>query len=189
MNKSNTSFFFKTKSLGFNLLETKTKGFTLFETLLAMMILATGIILLQQSWSSSTLRQNKMRILNEMGALLEQKMLDLELEYASKSLDSIPDEQSEDFGSDYPQYSWKMTSHKLEFPDISAALTAQDGGAAQELLTIMNQFKDHLGKSVKEVKMTIIYKGAKKNLEASATRYFIDYDREISDLMGAGTAQ
>lgn len=165
------------------------EGFTLFETLLAMMILATGIILLQHSWSSSVNRQNKMRTLNEMSALLERKMLDLELEYSESSLDSIPDEKAEDFGSDFPQYSWKMTSKKMDFPDIGAALTSQSGGAAQELLSIMNQFKEHLNKSVKEVKMTIIYKGAKKNLEASATRYFIDYNREPSGLLGGGTTQ
>ncbi len=154
-----------------------------------MMILSTGIILLQQSWSSSANRQNKMRILNEMSALLERKMLDLELEYADQSIDSIPEEKTEDFGSELPQYSWKMTSKKIDFPDIGAALTSQSGGAAQEVLTIMNQFRDHLSKSVREVKMTIIYKGSKKNLEASATRYFIDYDKEFSGLMSGGTSQ
>ncbi len=156
----------------------------MFETLVALMILSTGLILLQESWSSSVRRQSKMRILDEMGALLERKMLDLELDYANKSLDSIPDDKAEDFGSEYPQYSWKMTAQKMEFPDIGATLTAQEGGASENLLSIMSQFREHLNKSVKEVKMTIIYKGEKKNLEASATRYFIDYDKEISGLAG-----
>jgi len=133
------------------------------------------------------MRQSKMQILNEMSSLLERKMLDLEIEYSGKSLDSIPEEKEEEFGSENPNYSWKLESKKMEFPDIGALMTAQSGGAAQEVLSIMNQFRDHLSKSVKEVKMTIIYKVSnsktgKKNLEASATRYFIDYDKEVSGL-------
>lgn len=154
-------------------------GFTLIETVMAMVILSSGIMLLANSWSGSFMRVRKTQLSTEVTALLERKMVEVEMEYAGKSLDSIPEETEDDFGSDYPQYSWRMTSKEFEVPDISATLTAQAGGADEMALTIMKTLTEHLSKSVKEVKVTVIYKGAKKPLEFSATQYFVDYDREI----------
>lgn len=154
-------------------------GFTLIETVMAMVILSSGIMLLANSWSGSFMRVRKTQLSTEVTALLERKMVEVEMEYAGKSLDSIPEETEDDFGSDYPQYSWRMTSKEFEVPDISATLTAQAGGADEMALTIMKTLTEHLSKSVKEVKVTVIYKGAKKPLEFSVTQYFVDYDREI----------
>lgn len=157
----------------------RNKGFTLIETVMAMVILSSGIILLANSWSGSFMRVRKTQLSTEVTALLERKMVEVELEYAGKSLDSIPEEKEDDFGSDYPQYSWKMESREFEVPDISATLTAQAGGSTELAMTVMKTLTEHLAKSIKEVKVTVIYKGAKKPLEFSATQYFVDYDKEI----------
>ncbi|WP_246845463.1 type II secretion system protein [Bdellovibrio sp. NC01] len=159
------------------------KGFTLLETVIAMVILSTGIILLTNSWGGAFMRVKKTQLSTEVTALLERKMAEVEMEYAGKPLDSIPEEKEDDFGSDYPQYSWKMESKEFEVPDISATLTAnQKGGqnGVDELsLTMMKTLTQHLSKTIKEVKVTIIYKGGKKPLNFSATQYFVDYDKEI----------
>lgn len=158
------------------------QGFTLIETVIAMVILSSGIILLTSSWGSSFMRVKKTQLSTEITALLERKMAEVEMEYAGKPLDSIPEEKEDDFGSDYPQYSWKMESKLFEVPDISATLTATDkgNGVDQLQLTIMKTLTDHLSKTIKEVKVSIIYKSAgKKPLQFSATQYFIDYDKEI----------
>ena len=126
------------------------------------------------------MRVRKTQLSTEVAALLERKMVEIEIQYAGKSVDSIPEEQADDFGSEYPQYSWKMSSRELEVPDFTASLTAQSGGADQMTLTIMKSLIEHLQKSVKEVKVTVVYKGAKKPLEFSATQYFIDYDKPIT---------
>ncbi|WII71933.1 type II secretion system protein [Bdellovibrio sp. 22V] len=154
-------------------------GFTLVETIIAMVILSTGLLLLSNSWSGSFMRVRKTQLSTEVAALLERKMIEVEMEYQGKPLDSIPEEKEDDFGSEYPQYSWKMTSKEFEVPDISATLTAQAGGADELSLTVMKTLTEHLAKSVKEVKVTVIWKGAKKPLEFSATQYFVDYDKEI----------
>ena len=154
-------------------------GFTLIETVMAMVILSSGIMLLANSWSGSFMRVRKTQLSTEVTALLERKMTEIELEYSGKPLDSIPEETEDDFGSEYSQYSWKMTSKEFEVPDISATLTAQAGGADEMALTVMKTLTEHLGKSIKEVKVTVIYKGAKKPLEFSATQYFVDYDKEL----------
>lgn len=154
-------------------------GFTLIETVIAMVILSSGIMLLANSWSGSFMRVRKTQLSTEVTALLERKMTEIELEYSGKPLDSIPEETEDDFGSEYSQYSWKMTSKEFEVPDISATLTAQAGGADEMALTVMKTLTEHLGKSIKEVKVTVIYKGAKKPMEFSATQYFVDYDKEL----------
>lgn len=157
------------------------KGFTLIETMLAMVILSSGILLLTSSWGGSFMRVKKTQLSTEVAALLERKMAEVEMEYAGKSLDSIPEEKEDDFGSDYPQYSWKMTAKEFEIPDISASLTANSKDGVNELqLTMMKTLTEHIKKTVKEVKVTIIYKGSKKKpLEFSATQYFVDFDKEI----------
>lgn len=154
-------------------------GFTLLETLLAMVILSAGIVLLANSWSGSFMFVRKTQLNTEIAALLERKMVEIEIEYAGKPIDSIEEEKEDDFGSEYPQYSWKMTSKELEFPNITATMTAQAGGADEMALTIMRTLVEHLSKSVREVKVSVIYKGGKKPLEVSATQYFVDYDRPI----------
>lgn len=157
----------------------RNKGFTLIETVLAMVILSSGLLLLANSWGSSFGFVRKTQLSTEVSALLERKMAEIEIEYTGKSLDSIPEEKEDDFGSEYPQYSWKMTSKEFEVPDISATLTAQAGGADEMALMLMKTLTEHLSKTIKEVKVSVIYKGAKKPLEFSATQYFVDYDKEI----------
>ncbi|WP_253696821.1 prepilin-type N-terminal cleavage/methylation domain-containing protein [Bdellovibrio bacteriovorus] len=164
------------------------RGFTLIETVMALVILSSGLLLLANSWSGSFMRVRKTQLSTEVSALLERKMVEVEMEYQGKPLDSIPEEKEDDFGSEYPQYSWRMTSKEFEVPDFSATLTAQSGGADELTLTIMKTLAEHLGKSIKEVKVTVIYKGAKKPLEFSATQYFVDYDKQLPlpSIPGAG---
>jgi len=125
------------------------------------------------------MRVRKTQLSTEVSALLERKMVEVEMEYAGKPLDSIPEEKEDDFGSEYPQYSWKMESKEFQVPDFSATLTAQSGGADELTLTVMKTLADHLSKSIKEVKVSVIYKGGKKPLVFSATQYFVDYDKDL----------
>jgi general secretion pathway protein I len=157
----------------------KKNGFTLIETVMAMVILSTGILLLANSWSGSFMRVRETQLSTEVAALLERKMIEVETKYNGKPLESIPEEEADDFGSDYPQYSWKMTSKPLEVPNITATMTAQAGGADEMSLTIMRTLVEHLGNSIKEVKVSVIYTGGKKPLEFSATQYFVNYDKQL----------
>lgn len=154
-------------------------GFTLVETVIAMVILSSGLLLLANSWSGSFMRVKKTQTATEVAALLERKMVEIEMEFQGKPLESIPEEKADDFGSEYPQYSWKMTAKEFVVPDISATLTAQSGGANELALTMMKTLTDHLSKSIKEVKVTVVYKAGKKPLEYSATQYFVDYDKQL----------
>ena len=156
------------------------RGFTLLETLLALVILSSGLLLLSNSWSGAFLRLRKTQTATEVAALLERKMVEVELEYKDKPLDSIPEEKTDDFGSDYPQYSWRLESRKLELPDLSSLLTSKEGGADETSLAVIRQLTEQMEKSIREVKVIVIYSGGKKPQEYSVTTFFVNYDQQIA---------
>ncbi len=156
------------------------KGFTLLETLLAVVILSMGILLLTQSWSGSYLRIRKTQLNQDVSALLERKMAEIDLEYRGKPLETIPEEKEDDFGSENPKYRWKMTSKEFQVPNLSSILMSQEGGANEMLMMMIQQLTDHLAKTIKEVKVSVIYTGGKKPLEYSVVTYFADYDKPLS---------
>lgn len=161
-------------------------GFTLIEVVLALMVMASGLLILMNSWAGTYSRLRKTQTQVEIVGLLERKVSEIEREYKGKSLDSIPEDKADDFGSDVPNYSWKMKSRKLEIPDLSPLLVGREGGANTNLLMIMKLFTDHLSKSVKEVKITVTHKeGKKKPLSVDVTIYMVDYDRPLP-MPGAG---
>ncbi len=165
------------------------RGFTLLEVLIAVVILSTALMLLANTWSSSGLRVRKTQIQFEVAALLERKMTELEIEYRGKSIDEIKDETSpEPIGDEFPQYKWMMKSKKLEIPDLSATLAAQEGGTNQFMSTVVKQLTEALSKSIKEVTVTIILETAgRKPVEYSVTTYFMDFDKDIQ--LGVPTGQ
>ncbi len=162
-----------------NLSQKKQKGFTLIEVVLAMMVMAAGLFILMNSWAGTYNRLRKTQIQVQMVALLERKVSEIEREYKGKSLDSIPEEKEDDFGSEVPGYSWKMKSRLLEVPNLSSSLVSRDGGADQTMLMIMKMFTDHLSKSIKEVNISVTYVDKKKPIVSEVTIYMIDYDRPL----------
>lgn len=155
-----------------------TKGFTLLEVLIALVILAGGLLVLNSSWSTNSLRMRKANIFNNSATLLQKKMVETEALYAGKPLEEIPEEESGDFGTDHPTYRWELKSRELEFPDLSALIIGE-GEADETLLSMIRQMTELISKSVKEVKVTVFVKTNKKEVSFSATTYFVDYSKEI----------
>ena len=124
---------------------------------MALIVIAAGLFILVNSWTGTYRRLVKTQAQVQMAALLERKVSEIEREYANKSLDSIPEEKEDNFGSELPQYTWKMKSRKLEIPDLSASLSAQAGGVDESMLIIMKTFTEHLSKSIKEVNISVTY--------------------------------
>ncbi len=165
-------------------------GFTLLETLLSLMIFASGLLLVNSSWSGSFLRLNKTKFNVEVAALLQRKIVEVENEFRGKPLESIWDEKEEDFGSDYKNYKWRVESKQLEVPDLSSILAANsDEGTPESVTAMMKQFTEQLGKAIKEVKITVTYTGGKKPTEFSSTIYFIDYEKGLTAPGADGATQ
>jgi len=155
------------------------KGFTLLEVLLAMALMTTALILLANSWSAGFNRVKKIQITFELSSLLERKMDEYDRRFRGKALAEIPDKEADTFGDDYPLYTWKMESRKFEFPDISSTLSARTGGVDSMTAMVIHKLTEQISATVKELKVTVIYKHPKKNIEVSATSYFVDYDKPL----------
>jgi prepilin-type N-terminal cleavage/methylation domain-containing protein len=168
-------------------------GFTLIEVLVALMILAGGILMVSLAWSGNFMHIRKSNLYSNVAVLLERKMVETEAKYREKPITEIPEEEHGDFGSDHPQYRWAMKSHDMKFPDITPLLTSQDEGADETLLTMVKQMTEYLDKTVKEVRVSVFVKGSKgREQEFAATQYFVDYTQNFAGAaagagMGAGT--
>lgn len=164
-------------------------GFTLLEVVLALVVMASGLFILTNSWASTYSRLRKTQVQVQIAALLERKVTEIEREYKNKSLDSIPEEKEDNFGSDLPEYSWKLRSKKFEMPNLSAMLTAQPGGADPILMGLMSTYTEFLGKCVKEVNVSVTYKEGKKPINADVTIYMVDYNKSLPLPSLGGPAQ
>lgn len=165
------------------------RGFTLLEVLIAIAILVGGMILLGTSWSGNLLRVRKSNLYSNVATLLERKIVEIESEYHDKPLNEIPETREGDFGdeSNLQNYRWKLKSRDLKFPDLSAVIVGKDG-ADENLLSMVRQMTDILSKSIKEIKVSILVKTPRKELEFSATDYIIDYSTGLSSVPGGGGA-
>ncbi len=158
----------------------KKSGFTLLEVLIALGIIGSALVMLAVAWSGSFARLDKTQMSFEVASLLDQKMGELNRLYRGKPLSEIKEEEDGDFGDNFPQYSWRLKSKLLEPPDIASLLAATNDQLPSEVLSAFRSFRELLGKAVKEVEVTVIFKHPKRNLEFSATTYFIDYEQEFS---------
>jgi general secretion pathway protein I len=157
-----------------------TGGFTLVEVLVAMAIMAGGIMILANAWSGNFARIKNARINNTMAALLERKMVETEIYYKDKQLTEIKDEDHGDFGATYPGYTWEMKSQDFEMPNMTGALSAKEGGIDQTLLMIIQAVTDFIKQSVKEVSVTVVFKPKSgREIKHTVTTYFVDYTKEL----------
>ena len=156
------------------------RGFTLIEVLIAMAIMAGGIIVVTQAWSGNFLRVRKTNLYNNVTMLLERKVTELQAQYREKTLDEITD-KSGDFGSDLPNYRWEFTTHQFEMPDLSALLLGGDSGQGQnaQMLQMVQQMTQEISKAVKEGKVTVYVKAGKREVPFSVTTYFINYGSDL----------
>lgn len=162
------------------------KGFTLLEVLIALMIIAGGIVALNLGWGNSFLMIRKSTMKYNVATLLERKMAEFEAKYKDKPFNEIPESEEGDFENDFPQYRWKMESRDLELPDLTPLLIAQEEQADEMLISMMKQMTEYLNKVIKEVKISVFVKGkGGKETEFSATQYFVDYSKDFGGLPGA----
>ncbi len=163
------------------------RGFTLVEVLIAMVLLAGALIVLGNAWSSSLTAIRKSRSLTTLSLLLQRKMTEYEIKFKDKSTGEVPEEETGDFGEDFGQFKWKMQSRKLEMPDMSAALTARDGGATETEIMIVKQLQEMIEKSVKELRVTVLWSQGEKVLEYSLTTYLVDHEQaSVGAIPGVG---
>lgn len=165
------------------------RGFTLLEVLIALVIIAGGLVALNIGWGRNFVSIRKSTMKYNVATLLERKMTELEAKYRDKPFNEIPESEDGDFENDFPQYRWKMESRDLTLPDLTPLLIANQENPDEMLISMMKQMTEYLSKVIKEVKVTIYVKGrGAREAEYSATQYFVDYTKDFTGLPGAGGA-
>ena len=159
--------------------ENKSLGFTLLEVIIAISIMATGILLIGMAWSGTYQKMKRTQINTEVVALLERKMAELDAKYKGKPLESIPESEEDTFGAEYPQYKWKMESRKFEMPSLSDFLGSREGGVDQMTQMTMKIFSEHLSKTIKEVRVTVTHTtNGNKSKDYTITTFYVDFNKE-----------
>lgn len=164
------------------------KGLTLLEVLIALTILAGGIVLVTNSWSGNLMRVRKANLYNNVAFLLEGKMAEVEAKYRGRPLSEIPEEEGDTFEG-FPQYRWHMISRDFEMPDMAPILTAGSQDAVpDQLISMIRQTTEFISKSVKEVKVSVFVAAGQggREVEFSVTTYFVDYNQELPLEAAAG---
>ena len=93
--------------------QNKANGFTLIEVLLAMALLAIGLVAVFQSQSQSISMSTDSRFMTTASLLAQSKMVEVE---AGSTLANHTEDG--DFGSDYSQYTWHLEVGDTQLPQF-----------------------------------------------------------------------
>ncbi len=109
-------------------------GFTLLEVMVAMSILAIGLVAVFQMQSQSVSMSSESRFRTTAALLAQQKMTEVE---TARKLDNR-NEQG-DFAPDYPEYGWSLTImdtqiNKLKRIDVTVFNKLFAGGGTYQLV-------------------------------------------------------
>jgi len=158
------------------------KGFSLIEVLIALGIISSALMVLTSSWTSNFRRVRKAKIQTQVVYLLQKKMVEIETLYNDRPQDLPTEDQKGDFGKDYKRYSFTWKSQEFKMPDLSAALTTQEGGTDELTLTVIDKMREYFEDAVKEVSVTVFYKRSPKAkpLKYTISRLFVDYSVDIN---------
>ena len=101
--------------------QAKAFGFTLLEVMVAMAILAIGLLVIidiQNSARTAGLTGEHITIATN---LARSKMVDIELYWEKEGWQDLEQEEEGDFGEAFDGFRWKTSWHKVDFP-LSAEL-------------------------------------------------------------------
>ncbi len=162
------------------------KGFTLMEVLMAVVIMTGVVVSVNMVWSGNLMRIRQANMYSNVAFLLEQKMAEVQVLYGGKPLDEIPSEDSGDFGPDFPDYSWALSSQEFIMPDMSGALISERGPVDEMFLQLIQQTTEMINNSVKEVTVSVNVTAPNgRRATHSVTTYFVDFEQNLLGEVGA----
>ena len=111
-------------------------GFTLIEVMIALAILAGGLVFLMRSTASNIFAAQKAQMLTAASSLARAKMYDIEERLVSEGFQELDKAEEGTFSDEgWPAITWKVEIIKIELPDMASlqAMGGQgegEGGAA-----------------------------------------------------------
>lgn len=154
-------------------------GFTLAEVMVALVVLLGAGVAATTLVSANATRVVKAQLNNTAAILLEKKMTEVLQELQQKSIGELKEEESGDFGKDYPDFHWSYKTRPFEMPDVRAAIVANEKNSSDFVLQMFALLKEHIDKSVVELTVTISTKLGEKPMSYKASTYLIDYSKPL----------
>jgi prepilin-type N-terminal cleavage/methylation domain-containing protein len=170
-------------------MKNRQKGFTLLEVVIALGILAIVMTTLAGSWNGNLRRVRKSKLKTQAVYLLQKKATEIETIYKNDVRSLPTDLQKGKFeGERFKKFSWEWEANEFEMPDIARLFTQDEGIVDEMTLKVIRQMRDYLEESIKEVKITLIYKASAKAApqKFSLATIFVDYDTPLN--LGFGGA-
>lgn len=149
------------------------KGLSLVEVMISLSIVAFAVITLTLAWAGNYGRLNKIKIYKDMAYLLDVQMKEFQMRYKGKKVNTIPKEEKGVFEEEFKRYSWKFESQELKFPDLNSLLIEQQEVGEMQIQMIQ-QFKDKITKTVREVRVSVSTKIKGKEYTQSVATYFVN---------------
>ena len=105
-------------------------GFSLIEVMIALAILAAGLVFMLRSTASNVFAAKRAEMITAATGLARAKMYDLEEELLAEGFQETDQTEDGDFSDEgWPDITWEVTIEKIELPDMS---TLQGMGAEGE---------------------------------------------------------
>lgn len=111
----------------------RSAGFTLIEVMLALAVLALGLIVLVRSVATNVTTANSSFYLGVVTDLTRGKMYDLEEKLLDEGFQEDVQEEDGDFGEEgWPDITWQATIEPCELPSIDKMMALGQGQAGSE---------------------------------------------------------
>ena len=150
------------------------KGFTLVEVVVGIAILATLISLSSLIWAGNLKRLTKIKKLESVTLLLEQKMNELETLYKNENINELLESEEGNFPN-HEGFTWKYETKPLTLPSTEIFLKIQNLPQNDINTQLINTLKELLSETVVELKLTVTYVYNKKDVNHSLSTYFVNH--------------
>lgn len=158
------------------------------ETVIALAIMVVSLAAILAVESSSIQASNRAKQMSVVAMLAKNLMIDVEYQLEGKSFTEIKPEESGSFDPPFQDYRWTWKIKEIQLPELSVASgggeSASSGGSPSSqndsigLLTkLLTKF---LSQSIREVKVSVLWKKGSLNQDFSVTTYWVDLNHEFS---------
>ena len=150
------------------------KGFSFVEVMYSVLILTSMIVILAGMSSQASRHLKRSERYHTVSDLMEERFAALEMEF-QKEGESVIEEQGPNPFENHPGFSWSLKSQPAPIWDI---IFKRPEGGASIMENLLKQMIPLLGPLVREVRLTIHFKGkGGGQADYSAVSYFIDFKK------------
>jgi general secretion pathway protein I len=172
------------------LFKPRRSGFTLLEVMVSMAIMLFAYTAMYGTQNNSIRGAERARDITMVSYLAKNAMIETEMLLEGKKFGELDKEKTGVFPAPNEKYSWKREIVEIEFPDISKIMSQSEeennSGSSDtpspsaQMGQMAKLVSNFLSKSIREVKITILWKQGKFDQQFTVSQYWVDLNNEFS---------